>query len=802
MSSPTTFQINGRSVSVLGPGSIIETADQLGIYIPRFCYHKKLSVVANCRMCLVEVQGLPKPVPACSTPIAPNMNIFTRSAKVKAAQQAVMEFLLINHPLDCPICDQGGQCELQDLAMQYGRDRSDFAESKRVVPNDDLGSLIATEMTRCIQCTRCVRFGSEVAGKMELGAVGRGENMQITTYVKQPLQSELSGNMIDVCPVGALTSKPFRFKARAWELRSIPSIAPHDCLGSHVYLHTQDQQVMRVVPRENEEINEVWLSDRDRYSYLGVTSHERLQQPMVKRNGAWHSLDWSSALYEAAASLKKALAHDKTQLGGVISPSATLEEMYLFQWLCRGLGSSNIDHRLHEVDMADQHDLPRTPYSEISIRDLEQCEVVLLVGANIQREQPLLITRLRKLVAKGGCVMSINCVDYNFSFEIAHKRIIPPDQLAQQIDLLVEYLKRNDLDAVDIKGTQPLMSIAKRLSTAKRAAILVGAVARNHPQASDIRYGVSQLTKMTGACAMHLTEGANSTGAWIAGAVPHRLAGGAPLLANAQGMALQSMIQKRLKAYLLFGIEPTRDCANPAQVQAALTQADCIIACSAFMTPDLLSNAQLLLPIHCFGENAGTFVNLEGKWQSFEAAIPSAGESRAGWQVLQALGNCLNIQGSDCPTVQAVCDTLKAKISSFQECPPPTNAHEAISPARLPINHRDEGDKLQLMRITEWPLYRGDSLVRQAPSLQQSGGCEAVGAYMHTVCANRFGLQPLQKIRLHQPEGISGWLPVIIENGIPDSCVWTPAGYAETSTLGDSFGPIAIEVMPKESMHE
>ncbi len=525
-----TCQINNKPCQMPVGTTIIEAAEQLGFYIPRFCYHKKLSIVANCRMCLVEVVGMNKPLPACATSLSENMQVWTRSKKAVAAQQAVMEFLLINHPLDCPICDQGGQCELQDLAMRYGRDHSDFSEYKRAVPNDNLGSLVATEMTRCIHCTRCVRFGAEIAGNRELGATGRGEDMQITTHINQPLTSELSGNIIDLCPVGALTSKPFQFKARAWELRQVASIAPYDCLGSHTYLHVHDEKVVRVVPRENEQLNETWLSDRDWYAYLGLNSTDRLTVPMVKQEGSWHKTDWVTALRYAAGLIKDVIKQEGShQIGGLISPSATLEELYLFQKLCRQIGTPHIDHRLREVDTRDQDTTPIFPQSQLAIAELENYDRVILIGTNLQREQPLLITRLRKMVAKEGRIFSINCVDYNFSFEVHHKVIVSPSKLLIQIANLAQYCGASVADE-QAQNNAAIMQIGEQLMLDGKTAIIVGAVARHHPQAASIRHWVAQLAAAIHGDILTLTEGANSSGAWLAGAIPHRLPGGGALL--------------------------------------------------------------------------------------------------------------------------------------------------------------------------------------------------------------------------------------------------------------------------------
>lgn len=795
MSSTIAIEINGKPFNVTPQSTIIEAADQAGIYIPRFCYHKKLSVAANCRMCLVEVEKSGKPLPACATPVMPGMKVLTRSDKAKAAQQAVMEFLLINHPLDCPICDQGGQCELQDLAMRYGQDNSAFTEAKRAVPDDDLGSLVATEMTRCIHCTRCVRFGTEIAGIQELGATGRGENMKITTYVQQSLRSELSANIIDLCPVGALTSKPFRFKARAWELQQVPAIAPHDCLGSHIAIHTRQQQVMRVVPREHEAINETWLSDRDRYSYLGIESPARLKQPMIKVGDGWQETDWPTALGQAVRYVQATVKqHGPEQLAALISPSATLEEMYLLQALWRHLGSHHIDHRLRQIDTRDQDSFPLHPPAEIAIADLEQCDVILLIGSNIQREQPLLAQRLRKAVKNGARILSVNCLDYHLSFELANKIVVPPQQLLAQIKALVDLLRNQDSEtASDLSSPQNpvLQSMAAQLKSAKRAAVLLGALAYHHPEAASLRHAVMRLAQITHAAALHLTEGANSAGAWIAGAVPHRGPGGSSLTSDT-GLSAQAMLAARLKAYFLVNVEPHLDCANPAQAQAALQAADYVVALTSFKSPALLATADVILPLAVFAETAGTFVNIEGRWQSFPAAVSPVGEARPGWKILHALSNSLGLSEQDYPTAEAVREAVRSHCEPALSSDLSTQQAQRLNMQGIERQNPYESREGLLMRITEWPLYSADALVRQATALQQAASHEPTGAYINPQLAQRLKLVADQTVILQQGKAASAPLPVIIDTRVPDDCVWTLGGRAETASLGDSFAELQI----------
>ncbi|HVT61981.1 MAG TPA: NADH-quinone oxidoreductase subunit NuoG, partial [Legionellaceae bacterium] len=441
------IEIDGQSFDVETGKMIIEVADEAGIHIPRFCYHKKLSVAANCRMCLVEVESNRKTVPACATPINDGMKIFTKSPAALRSQEAVMEFLLINHPLDCPICDQGGECELQDVSMGFGRDDSIYEESKRAVADDDLGPLIATEMTRCIQCTRCVRFGDEIAGLTELGGIGRGENMQISTYVAHSMRSEVSGNIIDLCPVGALTSKPYRFTARPWEMNQSMSIAPHDCLGSHVYLHTRRNRLMRVVPKENDSINETWLSDQDRFSYLGLNHSARAAKPRIKRNGIWEEVDWQTALTFAAKGIQTILQqHGPEQFAAFASSSSTLEELYLLQKMMRGINVHNLDHRLQQVDFRDQAQQSMMPLNTLPYADLEKQQQIVIIGCNIDKEVPLAGIRLRKAFLNGAALYALNVVDYDYRFKLAGKIIVSPDELPAQLALILAALtKKSEL---------------------------------------------------------------------------------------------------------------------------------------------------------------------------------------------------------------------------------------------------------------------------------------------------------------------------------------------------------------------
>jgi NADH-quinone oxidoreductase subunit G len=775
------IEIDGRPLHVAQNTTIIEAADDIGIYIPRFCYHKKLSIAANCRMCLVEVEKSGKPLPACATPVTAGMKVFTTSAKAKEAQRSVMEFLLINHPLDCPICDQGGECELQDLSLGYGQGISRFNEGKRSVKDDNLGSLISTEMTRCIQCTRCVRFGQEVAGVKELGALNRGENLQISTFIEHSLESELSGNIIDLCPVGALTSKPFRFSARAWELQQWPTIAPHDCLGSNIYLHTRREQVMRAVPRENELINETWLSDRDRYSYLGIHSEDRLTKPHIKENGQWFIVDWETALEKVIAGFKNVLQKDgPNALGALASPSSTTEELYLLQKLWRGLGSPHIDHRLRQTDTTDQQNSAALYPPGIALSELEQQKFILLVGSNIRREQPLAANRCRKAQLAGAKIASINCLDLEFPFRQDEKIITTPNELVFALAAMANALAGDGVSTpfADIPVTQQHANIAKQLKSEK-SVIILGAIADHHPQSSVIRQLCRWIAEQSGARCVEMTEGANSAGAHLAGAVPHRLAGGA--VVSEPGLSAHEMVKAALKAYLLVNIEPSLDCANPLQVTQGLRQADWVVALSPFKSSVLLEQAHVLLPMASFAETHGSFINVAGVWQAFSAVISPIGQAKPGWEILQILGNAFELPGFNLATHDFIRDELFPVLK--QEA---SSSVKTVLPV-LPKPHVSA----QITRITEWPLYWSDSLVRRSRALQAAASNDRIVVAMNSTVASSLRLKEHQMVEVTQGQG-SARLPVLIDERIPHHCVWIPAGCQTTASLGESFGVVEI----------
>ena len=782
-----SIEINGQAYGARKGQMVIEVADAAGIDIPRFCYHPKLSVAANCRMCLVEVERAPKPLPACATPVMDGMKVYTRSPLALKAQKSVMEFLLINHPLDCPICDQGGECELQDVAMGYGRDVSRFVERKRVVEDKNIGPLIATDMTRCIHCTRCVRFGEEIGGMPELGATGRGENIEIGTYIEQSVESEMSGNVIDLCPVGALTSKPFRFRARAWEMQQRKSIAPHDSVGSNIHLHIGQNRVLRVAPRDNEAINEAWISDRDRFSYEGLYASDRLTEPMVKRDGRWSAVDWETALAFAADGLKAAAEKRPTGFGALGTPSATLEELYLLQKLVRGLGSSNVDHRLRQADFGDQDHAPPYPSLGCRISGLEELDAVLLIGANTRKEHPIVNHRLRKASQRGARVFVLNPLDYDFNFEVQGRAITPPSQIPEALLCIAAAARASD----DVKHQEAIgdlhegvnpgeihETIARALLDAERAAIILGPSALNHPSASYLRGVAAALAKMSGSALGLLTEGANAAGAWLAGAVPHR--GPATASLDTPGAHAAGMLEDPLDAYVLLGVEPERDCGNPAAARRALAGAGFVVSLTAYRTDAMDEYADALLPIAGFAETSGTYVNMEGTWQSFEGSLPAPGESRPAWKVLRVLGNLLELGGFDQVASTEVRDELRGLVGE---------SGPVQSPWPLPSSTPDKLDGTE--RVGDVPIYAVDPVVRRAPALQRTRDAALAEATVSASFAMTLGLKAGDKVALRQ-NGHAATALLGIDPSVPDGCVRVPSGMPASEALGPAFGPMEI----------
>ena len=704
------IEIDGVAVKAKKGEMLIRATDAHGVYVPRFCYHDKLSIAANCRMCLVEIEKAPKPMPACATPVAEGMKVFTKSPRAIGAQRATMEFLLINHPLDCPICDQGGECELQDLAMGFGRDVSRYNEGKRAVADENLGPLIATDMTRCIHCTRCIRFTEEIAGIQELGMIGRGEHMKVRTYIESTVNHELSGNVIDLCPVGALVSKPYRFTARAWEMVSTPLISPHDPVGSNLFGHVLRGRLMRVVPRENEAINETWLADRDRFSYEGVYSPDRLTKPMVRRGGEWAESDWESALLMAAEGLRERAG----SLGVLVSATATLEELYLTARLARGLKTDNVDHRLRQRDFRDQAADPAFPGLGMPVADVDSLNSLLLIGSNLRREAPILAHRVRKAARAGAQVMQLNPAVYPFLFPLKSALVSAPRDLAADLAAVLaaaaeiagqpvpEPLRAATAAA---KPTDAHRALARGLLAGEKRAVWLGALAARHAAFADLRALAAGLAQVSGATLGRVTEGGNAAGAYLAGAVPHRDAGGAAVAHP--GRTAAEMLSSPLRAYLLVGgVEPSSD-ALEADALRTLGKAEFVVAVTPFAGHDMKAVAHVMLPMGTFAETSGTFVSCEGLWQSQGGAALPVGEARPGWKVLRVLGNLLNLAGFDYQSSEDVLKEVRGRCASVQAVPyRGTHAVAAAAAATAPL--------------PDVAMYQTDAVVRRAPSLQRT----------------------------------------------------------------------------------
>ncbi len=785
-----TIHIDGRELKAPRGTMLIQVADEAGIHIPRFCYHKKLSVAANCRMCLVEVEKAPKPLPACATPVNDGMTVYTRSEEALRSQKSVMEFLLINHPLDCPICDQGGECELQDVAMGYGGDVSRFSERKRVVPDKDLGPLIATDMTRCIHCTRCVRFGEEIGGIRELGATGRGEDMRIGTFIERNMDSELSGNVIDLCPVGALTNKPFRFKARAWELMQRASVAPHDCVGSNLFLHTREGRVMRVVPRDNEAVNETWLSDRDRYSYQGIYAEDRLERPVVKVKGKWQEADWDVALEAAADGLRAVVeAHGPAELGALVSPAATLEEHYLTQRLLRGLGSGNIDHRLRQVDFGDAGNDPLFPGLNLSFEEFEGRDAFLVVGSHLRKEVPILNHRLRKAVQGGARAMFLNPARYDFNYDTAFNPGINTARWTATLAGVARALDRDLPDGVlgDLiaaaEMTDDHRAVAAGLNAAERPLILLGAMALAHPRFTTLRALAGYIARATGGVRGYLPA-ANSVGGHLAGALPLREAGGAA--AGVAGLDAAAMLARGLKGFVTVGVEAAADCWDGGLAARRLQEAEFTVCLSAYRTPELEAQADVLLPIGVFAETAGTHVNAAGLWQRFEGAARPVGEARPAWKVLRVLANRLGLEGFDYTNCGQVHDEVRKGVDD--------QAVRGIDALGEP-GDGEEGAG-QLGRIPEPAIYGTDAVVRRAGSLQDTldGRKAGKAVYMHPADAERLGLGDGDAAHLTMA-GSAGAVTVTarLDERLAEGGVLIYMGSTAAGLAGPAYGEVSLD---------
>lgn len=765
------IEIDGKKVEVPPGSMVMDAANKLGTYIPHFCYHKKLSIAANCRMCLVEVEKAPKPLPACATPVTAGMIVRSQSDKAVKAQKEVMEFLLINHPLDCPICDQGGECQLQDLAVGYGKTSSRYKEEKRVVFHKQAGPLISMEeMSRCIQCTRCVRFGQEIAGVMELGMLGRGEHSEITTFVGKTVDSELSGNMIDICPVGALTSKPFRYSARTWELSRRRSVSPHDGLGSNLVVQVKNNKVMRVLPLENEAVNECWISDKDRFSYEALNSDARLTTPMIKQGGAWRETDWQTALEYVAHGLRNIKhEHGAASIGALATAHSTLEELSLLQKVVRGIGSENIDFRLRAADDSVQAGFK--PWLGMSISEFAELGNMLVVGSFLRKDHPLLAARIRHSVKAGSKLSVLHASDDDLLTKVANKLIVAPSAWLAAINEVAVAVAEAKGVAAPVKVaavSDKARAIAADLLAGDNNAILVGNAVTWHPEAGKLHAALQWIAETTGARFGYLTEAANTVGGYLANALPGK-----------DGLGAAQMLAQPRKALLLLNADPELDCAGNAR--PALDQAEMVVVMSAFKQG--MDYADVLLPIAPFTETSGTFVNCEGRAQSFNGAVKPLGETRPAWKVLRVLGNLLGLSGFDYENSEAVRDEL---LQGQTELAARLNNKTAAKVA-------DAGAAATgLERVTNVRIYDADVLARHAESLQLTTDAKPPRAWLSTEQFAKLGLTDGDIVKVSQ-SGQSVLLPASADKGLPASAVRIPAGHPVTAPLSAMFGTVTVE---------
>ena len=766
------IELDGKTVEVPQGSMVMHAANKLGTYVPHFCFHKKLSIAANCRMCLVEVEKAPKPLPACATPATQGMKVFTHSAKAVEAQRSVMEFLLINHPLDCPICDQGGECQLQDLAVGYGKSNSRYDEEKRVVFHKNVGPLISMqEMSRCIHCTRCVRFGQEVAGVMELGMINRGEHSEISTFVGQTVDSELSGNMIDLCPVGALTSKPFRYEARTWELGRKRSVSPHDSLGANTTVQTKANKVMRVVALENEAINECWISDRDRFSYEGLNSKDRVTTPMVKQGGQWLETDWQSALDYVAHSLKTIASESGPQsIGALAHPISSTEELHLLQKMVRSLGSDQVETRLRQTDI---HGAASSPWLGMSVAQLSELDRALVIGSFLRKDQPVLAARLRTASKRGLQVSRIDAGGDDWLITAATGIAATPSAWLNALSAVAQAVAKAKSVSAPVGTPNATISdvaqkIADSLLSGSHAAILIGSAAMAHPQASDLHVLAQFIAQHTGATLGFLPEGGNAVGA---------------SLVKANGAGVQSVLSGDRRAVILMNIEPDADLPNPMDARAALAKANTVIALSAYQSPDLLEVADVILPITPFTETVSTFVNLEGRAQTVQPSVKPLGDCRPAWKVLRVLGGLLNLDGFlyNAPEEvlgEALGDNYASRLSNQATINTVANGNLA------PFSG--------LERVSDVNSYAGDQIVRRAPALQltrdaKRGNQVGLGQALFT----ELNLKEGDVVRVAQGNQ-SVDMPATLEMNLAPGAVRVSAGTLASAKLGSMFGPLTV----------
>lgn len=771
------LEIDGKKVEVPEGSMVIQAAHKADTYIPHFCYHKKLSVAANCRMCLVEVEKMPKAVPACATPVSAGMIVHTQSDKAVKAQQSVMEFLLINHPLDCPICDQGGECQLQDLAVGYGKSSSRYSEEKRVVFHKNVGPLISMEeMSRCIHCTRCVRFGQEIAGVMEFGMLGRGEHSEITTFVGKTVDSEMSGNMIDLCPVGALTSKPFRYSARTWELSRRKSVSPHDSVGANLVVQVKNNRVMRVLPFENEAINECWISDKDRFSYEGLNSEERLTKPMLKQGGQWIEADWQTALEYVAKGLKGIAAdHGANALAMLASAHSTAEELFLVKQLANELKTPNVDFRLRQQDFSAP--VQGAPWLGMPIADLSNVDAAFVVGSFLRRDHPLFAARLRQAAKNGAKLHFLHATGDDALIPTAQRIVAAPsawlDQLAG-IAAAVAQLRGVALpDALaGVTASPAAQAVAQSLSNGERRAVLLGNVAVRHPEFAKLHAVAKWIADNTGATFGFLTEAANTVGAHVVGALP-----------GEGGLNAREAFAQPRKGYVLLNVEPEFDTADPAQALAALNQAEMVVVMSPFKHG--LDYADVLLPVAPFTETAGTYVNAEGTVQSFNGVVRPLGDTRPGWKVLRVLGSLLGLPNFEYETAEEV---RLAALGDAGVAGRLSN-QTSVAPVRAAANAANGGFE----RLADVPIYHADALVRRAGALHLTAAAKAANAAaLPAALFDKLGLKEGDAVRVRQGER-AVQLPAVRDANLAETVVRVSAATPAGAALGSLSGELVVE---------
>ena len=782
--APVALQIDGKPCTANQGDMIIMAADAQRIPLPRFCYHKKLPVAANCRMCLVEVEvggrKSPKPLPACATPVVDGMKVWTQSAFARRAQRAVMEFLLINHPLDCPVCDQGGECELQDVSMGYGGAAARFGELKRVVPDPDLGPLIATEMTRCIHCTRCIRTLELVGGQKELGATGRGEDTRIGTYIQTSVDSEMSGNVIDVCPVGALTNKPFRFRSRPWELRQHAYVAPFDALGSNLSLHTWRGDIVRAVPLTHEGINECWLSDRDRYACEGLRAADRLTAPAVKDHGEWQRNTWDAALIAAVSDIKAVLAeHGPEQIGVLVSPGASAEELYLAQKLARALGCRHIDHRTRHIDF--RMDGVESAFTGLgmAIADVESVRTALLIGCNPRKDAPILNHRLRKAAMNGADIHTLDYAAHDLALATARQLATTPAGMVRELAAVAAAVGARFAGLTDgVAVGDAHRAIAATLMGEGKALVLLGATAQFSGYATELRVLAQAIAERTGAVLGLLPPAGNSTGARLLGVLPDT---GSAAARHDVGLSAAAMLAAPRKAYIVLGLEPDRDFADPMQAVAALRQADTVPALSSFDSPTWRELADVLLPISAFGETAGTWINCEGRAQSVNAAAKPVGEARPGWKVLRMLGHLLALDGFAYVSADEVRADYARRIENLQV----DNRVSGIAGLALPELERGP------VRAAVVGPYDGDAVLRRAAPLAATRDGSTACLRLAASTAETLGVLNADAVRVIQGEHALD-MPLCLDDRVAPGCVVVAAGSAVSAGLGMAEGEVEV----------